>query len=839
MLLISLQTLLARRGSLAGAFVGIWLAVTLAAAAGVLMAAALEPPGAGRLAAVDAVVRADPTITVGHGEDAEQIDVVPGPRLPRAAIDRVGAMPGVGRAVGDITFRAGAFDERGRPLLAAGADRIMGHGWDSAMLTPFELTEGRRPAGPRDIVADIRLGTRVGATVRVVTPIGDARYRVSGIADARGSGDRRQAALFFEQSLAARLSGDPGQVGAVGVTAARGTSPAALRASLTRHATPGTEVLEPDHAADGDAGDPTATDRTGLVAIFGALGGIAGAVALFVVAGTLTLAIAQRRREVAVLRALGATPRQVRRLLAGEALVVALLAGLLGLVAGPVLADAIVDVLADRGEVGPAFAPSGSFIPLAAALALGVVIAQVAVWAAARRAGRIPPAEALREVAIEHPRPGVARVLSGLVLLLGGVAMSVLFSGYWAMSFAVLGGLLLAMGTGLLGRWLLGLPAAVLALPLRRLGAAGMLAGTGLAANKWRTATLAAPVMLVTMLAGTQAVVESSNQRDTEVTTAARVQAPWVVVGAAGAPLPAAAAGEVKRLDGVRGVTAAVTTTVHPLGAGLDHRSPWVAAGLASDGGSRALALGVKDGALEDVRDDAVAVSRAFAATGHLRVGDRMAVRLADTAPATLRVVAVYERAAGLADVIADPALVRRHASDRTNAALYVTGGPAAGRALERYAAERPGIERLTRDEYVASVHASDADGAWGVWLVVGLATVFAALALVSTAAMSTAERRREFATLRLLGATRGHAIRMVALETLPTIAIALAAGAGIAAIAVAGVPRDVTGFPLEVPPELVGGLVAGASVLGLLAAAVTTRLALRAAPTEALRARE
>ena len=112
-------------------------------------------------------------------------------------------------------------------------------------------------------------------------------------------------------------------------------------------------------------------------------------------------------------------------------------------------------------------------------------------------------------------------------------------------------------------------------------------------------------------------------------------------------------------------------------------------------------------------------------------------------------------------------------------------------------------------------MHASDADGAWGVWLVVGLATVFAALALVSTAAMSAAERRREFATLRLLGATRGHAIRMVALETLPTIAIALAAGAGIAAIAVAGVPRDVTGFPLEVPPELVGGLVAGASVLG------------------------
>ena len=82
MLGISLQTLRARRGTLAGAFVAIWLAVTLASAAGLLMAAALAPPGAGRLAAIDAIVRADPTVTIGRGEDAEGIDVVPGPRLP-------------------------------------------------------------------------------------------------------------------------------------------------------------------------------------------------------------------------------------------------------------------------------------------------------------------------------------------------------------------------------------------------------------------------------------------------------------------------------------------------------------------------------------------------------------------------------------------------------------------------------------------------------------------------------------------------------------------------------------------------------------------------------------
>src|SRR3954447_20567024 len=122
MVRISLQTLRARRGTLAGAFVAIWLAVTLAAATGLLMAGALGPPGAGRLAAADAVVRADPTVMTGHGEDTEGLDVIPGPRLPLAAVERVAAVPGVARAVGDVAFPAGAWNARGQQLQPA--DRL-------------------------------------------------------------------------------------------------------------------------------------------------------------------------------------------------------------------------------------------------------------------------------------------------------------------------------------------------------------------------------------------------------------------------------------------------------------------------------------------------------------------------------------------------------------------------------------------------------------------------------------------------------------------------------------------------------------------------------------------
>src|SRR3954452_14946801 len=656
MLRISLQTLRARRATLAGAFVAIWLAVTLASATGLLMAGALGPPGSGRLAATDAVVRADPGITIGRGDDAENLDVIPGPRLPAATVERVAAVPGVARATGDIAFPAGAWDGRGRRVAGGPADRLIGHGWDSAALTPYRLTTGRPPGRPRDGVADVRMGTRVGATLRIVTPTGGSRYRVSGLADAHGAGDASQAAVFFTPAIAASLSGAPGEIDAVGVTAEPGTSAAVLRSRLKERLGSGIDVLDRRHAADADAGDPTAADRAGLIAIFGALGGIAGAVALFVVAGTFGLAIAQRRRETAVLRALGASPRQIRRLIAGEALLVSLVAGALGVVAGRPFANLIVAVLADRGEVGPPFAPADSIVPLVAALGMGVLIAQLAVFAAARRAGRIPAADALREVAIEHPRPGLVRVLSGVGCLLGGVAMSILFSGYWAMAFAVLGGILLTIGTGLLGRWLLGIPAAVLAVPLRRLGASGLLAGTGLAANRWRTAALATPIVLVAMLAGVQGIVESSNQHHAEDVTRLRVRAAHVVVGTAGAPLPAGTAAAVARLDGVRAVTGVLQTEVYPLARGLRDQSPWVAAGARATGSAAARDAHLRRGPLRDVRGDAIAVSRVFAAGGGLQIGDALRARMSDTAPVTLRVAAIYDRAAGLGDVILDPA---------------------------------------------------------------------------------------------------------------------------------------------------------------------------------------
>ena len=361
MLPIAWQTLRSRRASLAGAFVAIWLAVTLAYAAGLLMTGALSAPGPGRYDAADAVVRADPAVQLGG--DLGGVDVLPAPRLGADLVERAAAVPGVARAVGDVAFPAGLRDAHG----AAVGEHVHGHDWSGAVLTPFVLDAGAAPAGPRDVVAEARLGLRVGDRVRVTTAAGGGAFRVSGIAHAAPGADPDQAALFFSSARARALSGAPGHVTAIGVLAADGVAPAALQARLGAALGGGVEVLDRAHAADADPGSPLAGDREQLIAMFGTLAGIAGVVALFVVAGTFALAIAQRRRETAVLRALGATPRQVRRLIAAEALLVSAVATALGVAAGAPLAQQIVDVLADHGTVPRGFAPVGSWIPLAGA----------------------------------------------------------------------------------------------------------------------------------------------------------------------------------------------------------------------------------------------------------------------------------------------------------------------------------------------------------------------------------------------------------------------------------------------------------------------------------------
>ena len=144
-----------------------------------------------------------------------------------------------------------------------------------------------------------------------------------------------------------------------------------------------------------------------------------------------------------------------------------------------------------------------------------------------------------------------------------------------------------------------------------------------------------------------------------------------------------------------------------------------------------------------------------------------------------------------------------------------------------------------TRADYLTSLRAASNEQAWGVWLVVGLGALFAALALINTAAMAMSERRAELATIRLLGGTAGQTTRMIALELAPVMLVGVAAGAAIAGLAILGVPDGVRGIPLVVPAAVAAGLLAGILILAVATGAVSTRLALRASPAAAMRSQD
>ncbi len=823
----------ARRVSFTCSLVAIALGVGVVCAAATLMAGILAVSGAGRFTAVDAVVQSNATIRVGQGNSADIVTVHPPPRLPERIVPRVAAVSGVARAVGDIAFPATAFDLKGRMLSARGADRTEAHSWSSAALTPYFLVAGHPPLNAEQVVLDARLADRdrlrVGERVRIVTPAGGREFQVSGIATSGGRGDRGQSAVFFSDPAAPQLAGAPGQVNAVAVFGRPGVSASALQTRLRRALGPGVKVLARSHAADADAGDPRAAQREDAIGFLGTLGALGAVIALFVVGGTFALAIDQRRRELALLRAIGATPRQVRWLIAGEALVLALVGGVLGCAVGLPLAGAVGRGLVDHGVAPQGFHTGPNLIALLIAGATGLLIAEVAVLTAARRAARIAPSEALLEAAVQPRSLGLGRSLLGLAALAGAGAMLALFSGENAYAFSEVTVLLLATALVLLAPLLLAAPAAALSRPLRA-GAAGLLASTAMATHRRRVGAIAGAVVLVVALAGTYAITTASNRAAVQDTTALRVRAPFVLVPSSSGGLPVAAEQLAARVPRVTAAVGVLPTQIFLLDAGLGNfGSPWDAAGVRA-GALRAgaLDLGVRSGSLNGLHGTTVAISSELARKRNLGVGAILHARLADTTQTLLRVGAIYDRALGLGDVLLPLPLAAAHAPAALDSAVFVAGPATIRAGLAALTNTIPTARLLTRRQYLDGLRIADQTSAWIVWLLIGLIGAFAGMAIVNTSVMALADRRPELALIRLIGATRGQAARVIAAEAAITTLVGAGAGALAARLAVARIADGRPGWHIVVPPTLFGGIVAGAAGLALLGSLLPTQIALR-----------
>ncbi len=416
-----------RPASFAGTFVALFFAAAVVMACGTMLQTGLTahvPPV--RYAKVPVVVAADPQarITTGHGDnrDTEAAPLTDRPRLATGLAARVAGQPGVAAAVPDIAF----------PVQAARLPQLTGRDWSARLIDdPAAVTAGATTApAPGDVVLDASAARAarlaVGDTLTLTAPGRTAAYRVSAlIADPPGgaSADRAAPAAYFADSVAGRLSGHPGRADAIAVFPRAGVRTAALAAQAEQAVGGRAKVWTGD--GRGEAEQPQLAEaKEMLTAIGGSFGGIATATAVFVVMGTVALAIGQRGREIALLRAVGATPRQIRRTVAAEAMLVAPLAGLAGLWPGIGLARWWLGQLAHKGAVPHGVALSVGWIPMVCAVGSGLLGSLLAGYLAARRPSKARPSQALGEAAVERRRPGVIRTVLGAAAVAGGCVLA-------------------------------------------------------------------------------------------------------------------------------------------------------------------------------------------------------------------------------------------------------------------------------------------------------------------------------------------------------------------------------------------------------------------------------
>src|SRR5262245_14700418 len=293
MLRIALSTLNGRKGGMLGAYAAVALAVVLVVSAGILLESSLRAPlPVERLAGAAVVVQADTSLSAGGDVSVLLPERA---RLSEGLADRLGAVPGVQAAVADRSFAVGG--------------SLTGHGWSSAALTPLHLVAGGPPRGSGDVVLDAASGSRVGDRVEVATAAGRRVFTVSGLVPASS-----QDAAFFRDDVARSLSGSGSRVDLVGLVAAPGVDAGEL-AGRVRSALddPGVRVLTGAKRGQAESLDAT-LGKEDVIAGLTSFGVLAALVAVFVVASAFSLSVQQRHRELALFRAIGTTPRQVRRM---------------------------------------------------------------------------------------------------------------------------------------------------------------------------------------------------------------------------------------------------------------------------------------------------------------------------------------------------------------------------------------------------------------------------------------------------------------------------------------------------------------------------------------------
>jgi putative ABC transport system permease protein len=557
----------------------------------------------------------------------------------------------------------------------------------------------------------------------------------------------------------------------------------------------------------------------GLSSIFGFMASISLFMALFVVSSTFGFVVATRRRELGLLRLIGATPWQVRLILLGEAAAVAVLGSTFGMVLATAVTPLMFGVLDLTGLTPVSLAAPGPGTAWAIAAPLGAGVALTGAWRAGGRAGRTQPAEAFRAAVLERRRPGVLQAL-GAVAALAALVSAAALAPRMDLLFALLAGMLLPIVAVVGINGVGGLVYPTLAGLVGRVAAdrdpAVRLARDHARASVRMTTAVAAPVVAISALAGSLLVTMSFGTDGTEGADRA----------ALAAPLVAEVAGDTRSIATAPGVaTADVRRTVEArLGGGTVEAEVVDVAASASTRSLRAVR-----GSLDDLRGAGVAVTESYVSDLGGQVGEVRTLHVGDV-HTKVTIAAIVPDAPNLwADVLVPHDLPGVAAAARPVGTVFVVPGDATGDGGDVAAVaatlRETGADVATAEEWVRSKADIAREMNNLVLLVMlGPAGVYAAIAAVNAILIGSSQRRHQLRTARLLGATPAQVRRAAVWETCFTGAAALLVGGAVTGFVGwfirQAVVRDVPAAPLTIPWLPLAGTVA-ACVLVVVAAGV------------------
>ena len=713
---------------------------------------------------VDVAVRAE-------GREDSGDTLAKQPELTEALRKKAEGVDGVRSAIGVVSGFTALADKDG-DLIGNGFQSQGGNYWGTDD-PRYPLAEGHAPHGGHEILIDSetarRAGYHVGDTVRMSVDGPVLTPRVTGIFTTDDGNVAAGGSLtLFDTATAQTLFGKPGTYDEIDVRAAAGTSQTALRAALDKALPARTVDTTTGQKLADDQAEAIASSMSGLKQGLLVFAGIALFVGTFIIANTFTMLVAQRTRELALLRAVGASRRQVTRSVLIEAFVVGLAAAVTGLLVGVGIGAGLRSLIGTFGAAvpdGPLVVTPGT---VGTALAVGVLVTMVAAWLPGRRAAKIPPVAAMGSLhAKATTKSLVVRNTLGSLLAGAGIA-TVLYattlSGSDGQAPMGIGAVLLVIGvfvlTPLLSRPLIAASAPV----LRVFGMSGKLARQNSVRNPRRTAATASALMIGLTLITGLTVMAGSLQHAIDKMASSAIRADYVVSMANGSELSPEVAKKLRSTDGV--------TALSPLRdapARIDGDTEYVT-GVNGATIGRLTDLAVDSGTFE-VDGTRVVVDDDTAKEQGWKAGSRFTAGFEDGTRRTLTVAGVYQGNEMIRGIMVDNATLTPHLDDVSDMQVMVsTSGGASDQVkdrLEKALGDNPGItvqDKKDISDGIAQMFTLMLNMLYGL---LAMAVIVAVLGVINTLAMSVFERAQEIGMLRAIGLDRRGVKRMVRLESL------------------------------------------------------------------------